>query len=203
LEGALGQQKGWLEFLARQQRYVEFWVHGFSNRGVKSLLLSTVTEELNSRANIYLSHLSGGRATVNFQTQTVLASGELREKFRVAVSYAHGAGDYEGISGGEMRRVDIAVLFALGDLAAARSVAPVHLRLLDEPFDNLDNIGKEAVVDLLRSELLPRIGTLLVMSHDEDLKSYFNKRIVVVKEKGVSRIETDVNSVFTTLPEET
>lgn len=169
--------------------YLQYWEKGFGNGGVKSLLLDTVTPFLNERVGKYVELLTGGAATVEFCTQTMTASGDLREKFGVDVRYRHGYKAYRGCSGGEKHKVGVAALFALGDLAASRSRASVRLRLLDEPFDNLDSVGKERVFELMRDLILPEVGTLLVMSHDERLSQMFESRILVVKENGVSRLE--------------
>jgi DNA repair exonuclease SbcCD ATPase subunit len=166
-----------------------FWAEGFGNKGVKSLLLDTVTPILNATANEYLEYLTEGTAKVEFSTQTKLKSGELREKFNVAVDFRFGAGAYTGTSGGERKRVDMAVLFALGDLAASRARAPIELRLLDEPSESLDSPGIEKLVRLLKEKITPQAKTLLVMTHLDDLKSLFDQRILVVKENGISRIE--------------
>lgn len=174
--------------LAEIALQLDYWAVGFSNKGVKSLLLDSVVPILNRRATEYMEILSGGACAVTFHTTTTLQSGETRDKFNVAVSYAGGADSYKGTSGGERRRVDISTLFALGDLASTRSRAPVQLRLLDEPFENLDSLGNEQVVQLLKEKVLPRSKTILVMTHDESLKSLFQNRILVVKENGTSRI---------------
>jgi DNA repair exonuclease SbcCD ATPase subunit len=176
--------------LARDLQYLQFWAEGFGNSGVKSLLFDTVTPYLSYRASQYLEALTGGTASVEFCTQKTLASGDKRDKFEVQVSYSFGGNSYASISGGERRRIDLAALFALGDLAASRSFAPIRLRLLDEPFDNLDSSGAEAVVHILKTLVLPNAGTVLVMTHDDNLKSLVDKRIVVIKENGISRIES-------------
>jgi DNA repair exonuclease SbcCD ATPase subunit len=181
-----------IEPLQEQVKYAEFWVNGFGNQGLKSLLLDTITPFLNQTVQEYLDDLTGGSARVIFTTQVELANGEKREKFNIELKYKNGSDDYRGISGGERRRVDIAVLFALGDLAASRSNSPVRLRLLDEPFSDLDSQGEEQVVNLLRKRILPKSGTVLVMTHSDSLKSLFEKRICVEKRDGVSEIIEDV-----------
>lgn len=177
------------EVLSSELRYLSFWETGFGNNGVKSLLLDTVVPFLTNRASQYLGMLTNDLATIEFQTQTTLGSGETREKFCVNVNYLYGGDSYESVSGGERRRVDLASLFALGDLAASRSLAPIKLRLLDEPFDNLDALGSEQVVQILREIVLPTAGTVLVMTHDDNLKALIENRITVVKKDGISRIQ--------------
>jgi DNA repair exonuclease SbcCD ATPase subunit len=186
----LAHQEKRAKTFEEQVQYLELWEKGFGNQGVKSLVFDTVTPFLNEHGNEYLRVLSGGNATVEFTTQTELASGEKRDKFDVQVSYKHGFDDYKGVSGGEGHRVDVAAMFALGDLSASRARAAVRLRLLDEPFDNLDALGKERVFELLRDVLAPKVGTLLVMSHDDYLTARFENRLTVVKEGGISRIES-------------
>jgi DNA repair exonuclease SbcCD ATPase subunit len=187
-EAKLIHAKKEIEPTEKELKHLAFWVEGYSNRGVKSLLLDTVTPFLNQRANEYLSFLTDGQAKIVFNTQSSLASGEKRDKFSVEVSYAHGSEYYNGTSGGERRRADIAVMLALGDLAAQRANVPVRLRLLDEVFEGVDGPGCEKVVSLLKSMVAPNADTVLVMTHNENLKALFEKKIQVVKKDGVSSI---------------
>jgi DNA repair exonuclease SbcCD ATPase subunit len=175
--------------LDQQISILRFWEDGFGPKGVRSLLLDHITPELNRVANEYLDTLSSGMARMEFHTTKSLKGGERRDNFHVEVKYTNGGGDYKKISGGERQRPDLASMFALGDLAASRSRSPIALRLLDEPFDGLDGLGAEQVVQVLRNQVLPRAGTVLVMTHDDNLKSLIDDRLVVVKENGVSWVQ--------------
>lgn len=185
IEQKLNEEITWLD---EELAYHKFWVEGFGNKGLKSLLIDTATPYLNEVVAKYVHELTNGQCGINFTTLVRLANGELRDKFSVEVSYTNGGETYKSVSGGEARRVDVAVGLALGDLAASRASSSVRLRLLDEPFEALDTIGCEAVVHVLRTHVLPTTETILVMSHNEDLKSLFEQRITVIKENGVSRI---------------
>jgi DNA repair exonuclease SbcCD ATPase subunit len=169
-------------------RYLEYWRNGFHRSGMPSLVLDTVTPYLSDRANHYLKTLTNGAAQVRFSTITLGSDGGIRDVFNVAAGYSLGGSSYEGISDGERRRVDIAVLLALGDLAASQH-REVYLRLLDEPFEKLDDTGLESVLRCLRQEVVPRVGTILFTTHTEEVKALSDNRIVVVKEHGISRIE--------------
>lgn len=182
----LGLSKA-LEEVEGELPFYQFWVTGFGNQGVKSLVLDSVTDTLNTNANMYMKYLREN-AEIEFSTQTTLASGEKRDKFSVQVKCGSTC-KYKGTSGGEGTRADISIMFGLGDLASNRALASVDLRLLDEPFESLDALGKEQVVNLLNAEIVPKTKTVLVMTHDESLKQYFNKRILVIKENGISRIQ--------------
>lgn len=182
----LGWKKALRGVTETQINMLEVWEIGFGNQGVKSLLFDTITPYLSYQANDYLNQLSNGTAGMRFNTQVALQSGATRDKFNVEVLYNCGANSYDNLSGGERRRVDIACLLALGDLGASRSLAPINLRLLDEPFDNLDSVGAESVLGVLQREILPKAGTVLVVTHDDNLKSLIADRITVRKQNGIS-----------------
>lgn len=167
----------------------EFWVKGFGNQGIRNYVIDNKLPYLNLKIAEYISYLTNDTANVHVSSQKQLASGESRDKISVAIQNPFGADGYGGSSGGERRRVDIATLFALGDLAALESNAQVELRLLDEPFESLDGPGNEQVVRLLNQLVVPRSKTVLVMSHDDQLKPLFQNSIRVVKKNGISRIE--------------
>jgi ATP-binding cassette subfamily F protein 3 len=73
-----------------------------------------------------------------------------------------------GLSGGERRRVSLAVLYASG----------ANVLILDEPTNHLDIESREALEDALRS--FP--GTLLLVSHDRALLDAVGKRTVAVED---------------------
>lgn len=169
-------------------KLVKFWVDGFGRQGVVSLLLDSVIPVLNSRANHYLGLLTHDTASVTFQTQSTTLKGQVREKFSVSACYAWGAASYQGTSGGERRRVDLAVLLALGDLLETRNGTPVSIRIFDEPFSPMDEAGREVTVKLMR-QVASRVGTVLVTSHESTVRAMdFDGIISVTKESGVSKV---------------
>jgi DNA repair exonuclease SbcCD ATPase subunit len=170
-----------------EAEHFRFWVDGFSNRGLKSFVLGSVVPYMNSKAAEYSQVLTDGELEIRFHTQTTLKSGETREKFYVEVSNKAGAEDYIGSSGGERRRADLAISFTLSDLFSSRSKKAFPQRWFDEPFENLDEAGVEAVMQLLRS-MEAQSGSIFVVTHQDHLKSMFNKVIQVEKINGETRI---------------
>jgi len=191
--GGVRDSLGWYGMLQKrtdlETGIFDWWVDGFGQQGVKTFLIERAIPFINSRLQEYLAVLSGGKATATFSATSRLADGSERDKLSVNVDYRGGDDEYAGLSGGEMARVDIAMMLALGDLASARSNINFGVRLLDEPFDGLDSIGKELVVQVLRENILPKCGTILVMTHDDSLKQLFPRIVGVDKQDGVSRIE--------------
>lgn len=162
-----------------------YWKQGFSNGGIKSYILESVTPFLNERAERYVNALMGKELEVEFHTQTKLKSGEVREKFSVSVRNKFGAATYSGNSGGERGRVDVAINFSFSDLVSRRASKAYPQRFLDEPFEALDDAGVEAVMELL-SEMAGPAGSIFVVTHLSSMKGLFHRSIKMVKKDGQS-----------------
>ena len=169
--------------VSEEMEKYSFWSNAYGNQGIKSILLDSVTPFLNQRANYYLSALSDSTMEVEFNTQTTLASGEKRDKFSVEVRNKNGEDGYRGSSNGEKRRIDVAVNMALQDLVMSRSNKKIDLIVYDEVFEGLDQIGCEAVIQLL-NEKAKQCGTVMVITHSESLKQLFSNTTTVKKVNG-------------------
>lgn len=169
----------------KDQEYVQFWVEGFGDRGLKSFLLDSVVQQLNERANHYLSYLTDGKVRVEISTRTRLKGGEEREKLDIRVYSKEGLQEYLGSSGGEKRRADLSMLLALRELAKARLEQTFDLLFVDEVFDVLDQSGIERVIHLLTQQAGDDV---FVISHDPSLMDAFEEVITVEKTDGLSRI---------------
>ena len=173
------------ELLTLEKR-LKFWSVAYSNQGIKSYILDDVTPFLNTKLNKYLSKLASGQIEATFSTQTELKSGEKREKFSLEILNS-GDGQYNSNSAGEKKRIDLAINLALQDLVASRSSKKLNIALFDEVFDSLDDRGIDAVIGLLYS-LMSEKSTILVITHNEHLKSYFTKCLTIVKQNGMSNL---------------
>jgi DNA repair exonuclease SbcCD ATPase subunit len=167
--------------------YYEFWVEGFGNTGVKSFLLDEVVPELNRKANYYASMLMDEDIQIEFKTESMLKSGETRDKFNVSITMGEETVAYENCSSGEKGRIDVAILLALQNLIFSRSANNCNLVVFDEVFEHLDITGVERVVNLLREEAQDK--AILVISHQNELRDYFDNQILVVKDENGSRVE--------------
>lgn len=178
---------------SKKDKY-SFWVEAYGNQGIKSVLLDSVTPFLNERANNYLSKLSGSSIEVTFSTQQEVTSGknkgQMKDKFAVEVNNQNGDLNYEGNSGGEKRRVDVAINMALQDLVFNRSNKRLDLIVYDEVFEGLDAVGCENVIHLLK-EKAKQCGTVLVITHSDYLKQLFTKSMKMVKSGGQTIIKED------------
>jgi hypothetical protein len=177
--------------------YLEFWREAFSAQGIRSFILDNVTPVLNERAKYYCDLLTDGEMGIDFSTKTALKDGELREKFSINIHQKHGGTSYLSNSKGERQRANLAVAFALSDLAELHSNKRVDFRFLDEPFEGVDESGTEAIVALLQ-ELQKRYPTVFIVTHQGHFKDVFPVQITMVKEDGVSRLEEQHGTTTTT-----
>lgn len=160
----------------------------YSDTGVKSHVMELSAPFLNERISEYLNVLSGGTIKAVIKTQKDLTSGGKSDKIDLVISNEQGADSYKGLSAGEKRRVDISISLALQDLVMKQSNLAPNLLMYDEVFENLDEVGCENVIELLKKRL-DVAGSIIVISHSEHLKPLFNNVITVVKDDGLSTLK--------------
>ena len=116
-------------------------------------------------ANGFLERIALGRFEVKVAGSRELANGRQKQEAALAVEGLPGSRSrYESMSGGERRRIDIALLLALGELAREYSGTQPGPLFLDEALDSLDAHGRAAVV-----EVLAEMGTarpIILISHE-------------------------------------
>ena len=164
-----------------------FWRTAFSRQGIRSYLLDKIVPFLNERVAHYLNILTDGGITAKFSTVKQLASGEYRENFNLEVINRHASESYEGNSGGEKRRIDLAVALAFNDFLASRSGKRFNILLLDEVFEGIDAEGLYYVIKVLE-DLARRKSSVFVITHRDELKSYFSDEILIRRESGLSLV---------------
>jgi DNA repair exonuclease SbcCD ATPase subunit len=166
--------------IASQLAHVRFWVNGFGNAGIKSLLLDTYAGFINQRINYYLSDITDGVIRAKFSTQKQLKSGELRDKIEFKVTIDNEEFDYKAYSGGQKTIINLSAMLALRDLAAQeRTLIPIMI--MDETFRELDDRFSTAVHSLLKR--LSRTTSIYVVSHTEGLRDWIADYIVVSMNK--------------------
>ncbi|KAH0531361.1 hypothetical protein TsFJ059_000201 [Trichoderma semiorbis] len=100
-------------------------------------------------------------------------------------------------SGGERKRVDLALYFALLQLSWARSAHRAHYLLVDEVFDSLDEVGQAAVVRWC-GLMSQTAGWVVVITHsrflvERDLGEDADKLMVVRAKMGQKGTELTVD----------
>lgn len=137
-------------------------------RGVRAQILSETLDGLETLTNVWLAELSD-TLRVHIKSYTETKSGSTNDAISIEIEGAGEGYGYRATSGGERRRVDIAFLLALIQLAEAANGRDGDALFLDEVFDSLDD------------EVVPRLGAAIatlaaqrqvfVISHAEAVKT--------------------------------
>lgn len=154
-----------------------FWDKAFSEKGIIKYVIRTVRDYLNEKCNYYLGYLTQGQITLKFDD-------ELVENIEVGGNMRH----YISLSGGEKRKVNLAVMLALQSILSVSNGTESNVLFFDEVAENLDEHGIAGLTDLLYE--LRRDKTVFVITHNPHLASYMegHKKITIIKKEGVSRI---------------
>jgi DNA repair exonuclease SbcCD ATPase subunit len=158
-------------------------VQVLSLTGVRSYLLGTALSGIESVANSWLNRLAGEGLALRLSPYTDKAAGGIRDAIQMTVDGAGGGHGYLGASGGERRRIDIAVMLALADVAEAAAGTRGGTLFFDEVFDALDADGVDAACNLLGG--LAEDRCVVVITHNEDLQ----ERLSVTRRLHVSEGE--------------
>ena len=133
-------------------------------RGVRSQVLAHALPGIEASANAWLARIAWPGVSISLSSTSTLKGGGDVEKIGLNLVGLAGGRGYRAASGGQRRRIDVALLLALADIAgAARARAPETL-WLDEIFDSLDDDGTSAVAGLL--EELSAYRAVCVITHE-------------------------------------
>lgn len=139
---------------------IKFWKKGFSDTGIKALILDESIPILNKKA-IELSRMTEN-IRVSFDSQKQIGSGEMRNKFSTNVINTKELSDNrDDMSGGEGRQIDIITLLCLRNLLEIMVGARFNILLLDEILDSLSPNNVEIILNMLRQLALDHCVVLI------------------------------------------
>jgi DNA repair exonuclease SbcCD ATPase subunit len=159
---------------------MKFWEMAFSEKGIIKYIIRNILEYFNNKSNEYVSILTNNQFTITF-------SDELAETIRNNGTEVK----YISLSGGEKRKANLAIMLALQDLSSKISKTDCNLIFFDEICDNIDDLGIEAIHNLLNTlNIQYPDKKLFIITHNNYLSELLNEsqEIKVIKEKGISRI---------------
>ncbi len=134
-------------------------------KGVRANILGTSLSGIEAVANTWLARLRQG-VSLRLKPYSELKKGGTEDSIHLEV-VGLGRGSYKSTSGGERRRVDVALLLALGEVSAASRGVECGTLWFDEVFDCLDEAGIEAIGEIL-AELAQR-RCVVVITHSKPL----------------------------------
>ena len=97
--------------------------------------------------------------------------------------------EYEALSGGERQKVDLIIQFAIRDMLCKHTSFSSNIIVMDEIFDNLDDIGCQKVIDLITKKLYDISSIFIITHHGNELSIPYDDVIRIEKDNnGVTRI---------------
>jgi len=139
--------------------YFDYWIKGFGDAGIRSLIIDEIIPALNTRINYWLQFLIDNQIRLNFDSnleETIEANPPDGDPFV-----------YNGLSGGEHMRIDLAISQAFAYLMMLSSGTCPSIVALDEVVTYQDRPGVHCIYSMICE--LARDRQVLVISHDQDL----------------------------------
>jgi DNA repair exonuclease SbcCD ATPase subunit len=150
--------------------------------GVSKYVVKKVLPFLNKKANHYLSVLGSD--------YTIIFDSELNEKL---ISRNRDQMPYASFSGGEKRRIDLALLLALIDVSKLQNSIDTNILILDEILDtSMDADGVECFMEHLNTAFKVAYPdkAIYVITHRKELgEEHFDSIISLVKRDGFTTVE--------------
>lgn len=141
--------------------YYEFWVQGFGDNGIRKFVISDIIPTLNQKLAHWLQFLIDGKFKIVFDS-------ELNETI---TNTSNPNGDpfvYFALSGGEKRRMNLAVSQAFAHIMMLASGASPSILFLDEITSNIDPHGIECVYNMIIE--LAKNKQVFITTHDKEMQ---------------------------------
>jgi DNA repair protein SbcC/Rad50 len=164
----------------------------FGVEGIPSQILEGVIPELQEMANSILTDISQGRVGsegMRLQIETI-KEGTTKQTKTLGIIITDGQirRPYELFSGGERFRADFAIRIALSQLLAQRSGRRLRTLVIDEGFGTQDDEGIRRLIEAIQ-DISDKFDKVLVISHVDELKNAFEKRVLVRRNSETSSFE--------------
>lgn len=146
---------------------------------LKSHIFKSLLVQLNHKSNKYLQDFFDVSASISF---TNVSEDEEISKIITSVIIDGNERSLGLLSGGQFRRVQIAVDFALSEIVSERRGNPMNIRILDEAFKDLSVNSMTKIIAIL--EKMP--GSTVVIEHNELIKQVVHNTFNVKLVNGIS-----------------
>jgi DNA repair exonuclease SbcCD ATPase subunit len=177
------QSKSKLEQAESELPYYEFWVTAFGDSGIRKFVIDEIIPALNSKINHWLQFLIDGKIRIKFDN-------ELEE----TIERNPPDGDafvYHAMSGGERRRVNLAISQSFAHLMTLSYGCSPSFVFLDEVSTNVDSIGVQGIYNMIVE--LSKDKQVFITTHDHDLLSMLAgcECVRLVKKNGFTKLVKD------------
>jgi len=158
--------------------YLEHIKFTLKDENVKQYAISSIIPYLQQQMNHYLSETGNYYVELdNWLDGTIKGFGV-------------GECDFGNMSGGEGKSIDLALKFAMMDVARRQAGSYLDILVLDELLDSsIDSHGLDKMMDIVRMKQREDNLKVFIVSHREEVASFdADRTFVVEKEQGMSNI---------------
>jgi len=138
-------------------------------KGVRASVLQTALSGIELVANAWLSKIAKQSNPLNLKLlpYTERKTGGVSDAISLEITGAGAGKGYKASSGGERRRIDVALLLALAEVSRASYGQGSSTLFADEVFDSLDAEGSTAVCSAISD--LAQDRPVIIISHSREL----------------------------------
>lgn len=185
IENNLKSKKNDVLVIDEKKRKIELIKQAFGSKGIETLVIDYLLPKLEDKINEVLSKLSDFRIKIDTQKSSLDGESIIEGLFITILNEINEEMPFETYSGGEKLKISVAISEALA------SLQKVGFRLFDEMFIGLDENSTESFARVLES-LQRNFSQVLCISHLLQIKDLFDKKIKIVKTKGISYAKENV-----------
>ena len=160
----------------------------FGRNGIQAMIVETILPELEDEANRLLARMTTSHLHVRLRsTRQAISNDNIIETLDIIIRDESGERPYALYSGGESFRIDFALRVALSKLLVRRAGTTIDMLIIDEGFGTQDQRGRDGLVEALQS-VESDFATILVITHIDDVRDMFPRRIEVTKTDAGSSV---------------
>lgn len=167
--------------LSDKTKYYDYWITAFGDSGIRKYVIDEIVPALNENINYWMQFLIENKIILKFNNEFE----ETIEKYPTdEKSY-----NYETMSNGQRRRINLAVSQAFAHVMSLNSGKTPNIVFLDEVTSNVDPQGVNGIYNMICE--LNKEKKVFITTHDHDLIDYLNgcDTLDLVMEKGITKIE--------------
>lgn len=167
--------------LSEKTKYFDYWITAFGDAGIRKYVIDEIVPALNANIDYWMQFLIENKISLKFNNEFE----ETIEKFPTDNKIYN----YETMSNGQRRRINLAVSQAFAHVMSLNSGKTPNVVFLDEVTSNVDPQGVSGIYNMIYE--LNKEKKVFVTTHDHDLIDYLNgcDTLDLVMEKGFTKIE--------------
>lgn len=177
-EDSIAEVRSKVDFLEKELGKMNVCEHVLGEYGVRAYIVNKLLDVFNSRIMYYLTAI---KSTFNFR---------FNEFFEEEIKDANGIIClYNNCSGAEMKKIDLAISFAINDMLTLQKQVNYNVLFFDEILDSsLDDKSLNIILDFISEHIQKENKAVYIISHKSGAHiPHINEVITVEKVNGFTR----------------